>query len=455
MEELTFDPVYARLKQYVIDTTGMAYYAEKDSELLWRLLRRWNGLGIRSCAGYLGILLDPLRGPAEMDALITEITIGETHFFRHREHFDALRDIVLPVLIARNAPQRRLAVWCAGCADGAEPYSLSVLVKREMPHLLAGWDVSILGTDINRQSLSAAREGTFEEWSLRSTSEEFRSGCFLKEGKQWRIQSQYKEGLSFQYHNLVENSFPPPPGGSSLFDLIVCRNVMIYFSPEVMRRLVRQFHECLVPGGWLLVGPSEPNMTYFTSFRVVNAPGVTLYQKAIEPAQTIPQAMPLWPPLPDPPSADSEREGGSFWPADPPKQNAEAKLSSIRQFADRGDWQEAERLCQQWLLTDSLSSVVHFHHALVLEHMGKQVQAEQSFRRAIYLDRRSILAHYHLGLLMRSRGECRQASRCFENTLELLAAAPGDSVLAGADGITVSELRQLARTQIATLGGQA
>ena len=118
-----------------------------------------------------------------MDALIEEVTIGETYFFRHREHFDALRDLVLPDLIARNAGQRRLRIWCAGCADGAEPYSLSILLRRELAHLLFGWEVSILGTDINRQCLAIAREGRFEEWSLRSTSEDVKQACFAEKGK--------------------------------------------------------------------------------------------------------------------------------------------------------------------------------------------------------------------------------------------------------------------------------
>jgi chemotaxis protein methyltransferase CheR len=100
---------------------------------------------------------------------------------------------------------------------------------------------------------------------------------------------------------------------------------------------------------------------------------------------------------------------------------------------------------------DSLNSHVHFHHALVLEQMGKNAKAEQSLRRAIYLDRRSVLAHYHLALLLRSRGDLRQASRFFDNALELLVSLPGTDTLPDADGITVSELRKLAQLQLQSL----
>ena len=126
-------------------------------------------IGAHDCASYLDLLRDPFRGPSELDELIAEVTIGETYFFRHREHFDALRDLVLPDLIVRNRATRRLRIWSAGCADGPEPYSLAILLKREMAGQLPGWDVTIVGTDINRLSLARAREGKFEEWAFLST----------------------------------------------------------------------------------------------------------------------------------------------------------------------------------------------------------------------------------------------------------------------------------------------
>lgn len=117
-----------------------------------------------------------------------------------------------------------------------------------MAHELPGWEVTILGTDINRRSLARAREGKFEAWSLRSTPEDLKRNCFQNEGKLWSLAPEYKQWVTFQYHNLVEHSFPSPLNNLFCFDLIVCRNVMIYFGPDLMQRTIRQFHECLVPG---------------------------------------------------------------------------------------------------------------------------------------------------------------------------------------------------------------
>ncbi len=279
-DELICDPMYPRLKQHVVGSTGLAYYEDKDAELAHRIGSRLTcprAGGI--AATYLNMLSEPLRGPAELDALIAAITIGETYFFRHQEHFDSLRDLVLPGLAARNREHRSLRIWSAGCADGPEPYSLAILLKREMARQFGGWHATILGTDINRHCLARAREGKFEEWAFRSTPEEVRRSCFQSDGKRWGILPEYREGVSFQYHNLVENAFPSLVNNLCKFDLIVCRNVMIYFESDRMRKMILQFYDCLAPGGWLLVGPTEPNMTFFSSFRTVNAPGVTLYQK--------------------------------------------------------------------------------------------------------------------------------------------------------------------------------
>lgn len=442
-DELLSDPLYSRLKEHLIAATGLAYYADKDADLARRIGRRLSSLGFQHCSSYLELLRDPCRGPSEMHALIAEITIGETYFFRHREHFDALRDLVLPDLIARNSGTRRLRIWCAGCADGAEPYSLSVLLRRDLAHLLPGWAVSILGTDINRQYLATASEGKFEEWSLRSTPEDLRRACFEKKGKHWTIAPEFKTGLSFQFHNLVEGSFPPPLDDRFDFDLIVCRNVMIYFGPELMQRVVRKFHECLAPCAWLLVGPSEPNMTSFTSFHAVNAPGVTLYQKPGPSDRDAAEAIVFQKALPIAALPRYEEI-----PVVSPVPSSVSTLADLRLRADKGDWEDAANCARELLASDNLNALVHFHYALVLEQTGKYAESERSLRKAIYLDREAVLAHYHLGLLQRARGDGRQASRSFANALELLVSRPAAELLADADGLTVADLTELVRMQM-------
>ena len=445
-DRLVADPLFPRLKAFVLESTGLTYYTDKDVDLARRVTRRLSMVGAPDCASYLDILRDPLRGPSELDLLIEEVTIGETYFFRHPEHFDALRDQVFPNLIARNRATRRLRIWCAGCADGPEPYSLAILLKRDMARQLTGWEVTILGTDINRRCLARAREGKFEPWALRSTPEDLKRNCFRTEGRSWSLAPEYKEWVSFQYHNLVEHSFPSLVNNLCSFDLIVCRNVTIYFEPDLTQRVIRQFRDCLVPGAWLLVGPSEPNMTYFSSFVAVNAPGVTLYQKpASPPVADGAEAFNIASLQPQPPILIAEVPMRLASESVPPT------LADVRRNADQGAWESAARYCEQLLKTDNLNSIVHFYQALVLEQMGRHDEAERALHRAIYLDRQSVLAHYYLGLFLQSRGDRRQAERSFENALDLLRSRGDGEIFADADGITAVELRRLATMHIEIL----
>jgi chemotaxis protein methyltransferase CheR len=317
-----------------------------------------------------------------------------------------------------------------------------------MKHELRGWEVTILGTDINRQGLARAREGKFEEWALRSTPEDLKRDCFRQEGRFWKIAPEYKERVSFQYHNLVEDSFPSLLNNLSAFDLIVCRNVMIYFGQDVMQKLIRQFYNCLVPAAWLLVGPAEPNMSYFKSFRTVNAPGVTLYQKPEQPPMASPNVDVIAIPACPPPQVCAEftRKVGLA------SESFDPTIAEVRRHADCGAWEAALRCCEQLLQNENLNPTVHFYRALVLEHTAKHAEAKQSLRKAIYLDRQFVLAHYYLGLLLQSRDDPRQAERSFKNTLDLLLPRCDTDTFVDADGITVAELRKLAEIQLEILG---
>jgi chemotaxis protein methyltransferase CheR len=443
---LTADPLFLSLKAYLIEASGMNYYADKDEDLAARMQRRLSVVGLDDCASYLGLLRDPVKGRAELDELIAEVTIGETYFFRHSEHFDALRDIVLPDVMARNQDKRSLRIWCAGCADGPEAYSLAILLWREMGYKLADWTVSILATDINRYSLARAREGKFGEWAFRATTDELRRECFVQEGALWRIAPRHKQWISFDYYNLIVDPVGAPVTRLLPLDLIVCRNVMIYFDADVSSQMIQRFHGCMGEGGWLLVGPTEPNMKSFRAFTTVNAPGVTLFQKS---APVIsPREMPAPPPpvsLPPPRRINCRQKPPSAIEPPPPT------LDEARHHADRGDWASAVEICERLLKKDSLDWRTQFYHALVLDHMGRREEAEAGLRKAVYLERQSALPHYYLGLLLQSKGNARQAARFFANAIELLEARTDSESFAEADGITVAEMKKLAKMHLQVL----
>jgi chemotaxis protein methyltransferase CheR len=261
-----------------------------------------------------------------------------------------------------------------------------------------------------------------------------KSECFSKEGRVWAIQPRYKQWISFQPMNLAE----PWAVGAS-FDLILCRNVMIYFAPEVNRRLVGRLHQSLGDGGWLVVGAAEHNLEHYRDFRPVTAPGTKVYQKKALVAQApVPAVSRL--------VSTPERSAGVSACATP-------GVEGLRQLVDRGHWQEAAEYGQDMLTRDRLNPEIHFYQALIFENLGIVEQAEQSLRHAIYLDRKFALAHYHLGLALKRNGQRRASARSFGNVLKVLAAMPDEATVTAGPGVTATGLRELAKMHLEESSG--
>jgi chemotaxis protein methyltransferase CheR len=475
---LLADPDYPAVKQFLIASTGLAFYDRRDADLAARIAARIAELGLEDCRAYLDLLTDYGAGETERHTVIAQLTIGETYFFRHKEQFDALRDIVFPDVIARNRDRRTLRIWSAGCATGAEPYSLAILLKQNFAAELVGWDVQILATDINQRFLARAAAGEFDDRALRATADDVKATWFRGSPGRWLLDPAARAWVSFQYHNLVEHPYPSIVHGLAALDLIVCRNVMIYFDWPVIERIVRQFRASLVDGGWLAVGHAEWHHDAFRTFRTVNAPGATVYQKtdlrdggddddvrahterprgstilsspafatpstavvqaALAASEWVPPALPDVPPAS---AADSRPVPESARSVE--NRPVPLELARARRLGDEGRWEEAARACDRLLERDRLNAGAHFYRALIFEQTGDRTAAVEWLRRAVYLDRSFVLAHYHLGLLLDRTGDRPRAVQCLRNVQTLLARLPGAQPIADADGLTADDLTEL------------
>lgn len=452
------DPFYPRLKSFVIETTGMVFFTDKDEELAGIFTKRFEAVGAGDCAAYLEYLE---TDKTELDQLIAELTVGETYFFRHREQFDAIRDIVLPRIIRKNRKTRRLRIWSAGCAIGAEPYTLSIILAKEFGAELAGWMIDIIGTDINKKFLAVAKRGKFRNWALRASSDEIKNDCFTPTGQDWTIKPAFRKNVTFRYHNLALDPFPSHLDNLFAFDLILCRNVTIYFSRKTIRSIIAGFRESLVDEGWLMVGHAEPDMVTFKAFKSVNAPGTVLYQKSDEadetasfaeapppPVRTPPPPPPEWKTAPETIEAPVKPE-----PTPEPPKTGKSGLDEIRRLADQGKSVEAARCCENLLKTDKMNPSVHLFYALVLGQMGRDDDVEAALRKAIYLDRNFVLPHYHFGLFLYKKGDRKGASRSLANAVRLLSDMDDGQVFEEYDGISVAQLKKLAEIHLETIKG--
>ncbi|HWL54070.1 MAG TPA: protein-glutamate O-methyltransferase CheR [Chthoniobacteraceae bacterium] len=461
------DPFFRTLKHYIIRTTGLSYYRERDEDLAAAIVRALKGKPFESAKAYIARLSVP--NSPHLDDLVEELTIGETFFFRHVEMFNALRDHVFPELARLKGNQRQLRIWSAGCSIGAEPYSLSILLKGELAHRFHGWEIEIIGTDINRRFLRMAREAVYERWALRGMSEEMRLRYFQPQERKWALKRRFVAGVTFQHHNLVRDRFPSMGNNLFAIDLVICRNVMIYFDRKTAGELAEQFHQSLVPGGWLALGHAEPHPETFRAFRPVHASGVTLYQRKtaggptrsreevvdllaprrLPPLLPPPGAPPSWISIPEalariaPPPSPAPAPLVTKAKTPPSLKEGAVTLESVRQMADQGDLAPALMSCQHLLREDQLNAAVHFFHGLILEQAGLSRVARNAFRRAIYLDRRLALAHYHLGSVHQRLRQPGRALRSFRNARAIVEAEQEEIPLPFGDGLTAGDLRNL------------
>jgi chemotaxis protein methyltransferase CheR len=441
VKSILSDPAYQLLKAYVLEHTGLHYYSDKDEDFAARILRRISARGAAGCSSYLAMLrLESGGEPSEIEALIGELTIGETYFFRQPDHFDLLRSSILPEILQRNALSRRLRVWSAGCANGAEPYSIALLLQLEFGAALAGWDVSILGTDLNVEFLARARAGIFGDWALREVSAGLKETCFERDGNRWQLCARYRKNVSFEYNNLVASQ-PYPGSAGDPFDIILCRNVMIYLSRTRITEVAERLYDSLAEGGWLLVGHAEANTETFRQYSHGNHPAYGSYRKKPL-TQAPPAALPFLP-LFEPP-----RMPLPLTPTVVQAETPAVTADDARTLADCGQFERAAEICRRLIEAHPLHAPAHFTLGLIFEHTSYLTDAEAAFRKAIYLDRGLALAHYHLGTTLQVAGRFAAARKSFENVMELLADSPANTAVPLGDGLAARELLELSKMHL-------
>ena len=479
-------PRWHQLSEVIAARTGLHFPLERRADLRRALGEAASEFGFDdgdACADWL--LSTPLSRQ-ELSRLARHLTVGETYFFRERPSFNALATHVLPVLIHRKRNgDRRLRLWSAACSTGEEAYSLAMLVQQVLPDW-RDWKVSILATDINPQSLQKAEAGVYGEWSFRECAAELRERFFSPVGdKRHRVRADLRDMVTFSELNLAQDAFPTLSTDTNAMDLILCRNLLIYFTPAHARRLVANLRQSLVDDGWLIVSPSECSQALFGGFTPVNFPGSILYRKGAapevrqEPAPVLALAT-EFPPLPalqpreqvpapvEAAFVDAPRDplSGELAAAEElyalgEYAEAAAKLRGAlaapavsrvqlralglltRALANQGALGEALSASERWIAADKLEPTAHYLHAMVLQELGERTCARGALQRAIYLDPAFTLAHFALGNHARAEARPAEAQRHFHNAADLLRGRAADEPVPESEGLTAGRLREI------------
>ena len=273
------EPDLVRIRDLVYQVAGIFHPDNKLRLLQDRCGRRMKELKVQSLHEYFECLtVRPIR-QVELVALLNEITIGETCFFRNQPQLDALRRIVLPNIlqVKSKLPLRRLRIWSAGCSTGEEPYTLRILQLEEAAGQLKDWSVEILATDLNERSLAHAKAAVYGDYSTRNLTASYRQKYFVPQGEQLQVNPVGRSNISFSRLNLSDDARMT---FMKSMDVIFCCNVLIYFDLASKRRVIQHFYNNLLPHGYLFLGHSESLYGVSEDFRLVHLPGATAYMKA-------------------------------------------------------------------------------------------------------------------------------------------------------------------------------
>jgi len=268
---------FTRLAQIIYDRSGIHFPEPKKYILESRLSHRLNELEITDFDQYIAYLT---MGPYQMDEfqeMFNRITINETSFFRNDAQLNVFEQQILPELLEARASTKRLRIWSAACSTGEEPFTLAMLLHRTLGVRFNDWHIEILGTDISEKALKVANSGTYNSYALRSTPPLIKSRYFTESGRDFQLSDSIRSMVNFERHNLKDRLAAKRHG---TWDVIFCRNVLIYFDDDMKRGVVSMFDNQLANDGTLFIGHSERIKDLTDSFEQLPIPQGFCYKKS-------------------------------------------------------------------------------------------------------------------------------------------------------------------------------
>jgi chemotaxis protein methyltransferase CheR len=422
--------------------TGLLVPDHDRPYLREKLTRRLQATRMGAEELYLALLTaDGPATEAEWRSLVLELTTGESYFFRDAGQMRLLQEVIFPELFR----ERSLRVWSAGCSTGEEPYSLAIILQSLLPGQ-GLWQIMLKGTDINEYALQKAREGRYSRWAFRGVSEALLERHFMRGQNEWQVAKSIRDGVSYERLNLIKESYPDAGRGLCDFDLIVCRNVFIYFSHTDIARIMAQFAASLRPGGYILTGHAEVQqpVSQLVASGVLplvarQFPDSVIFQRPageVVPAVRSHKAVSVLENLPAvPPRLEASAKtkvGVAEWggmrtqavpvvkaPVRAELVTAEKRLQEARAWFDKGQYGESIRCAEALLTLAVVAGEAHLLLARSYANLGEVVQAEVFCREALRHRPFAAEPHFVLANLVHDRGDTEQAKVLLKKAIYL------------------------------------
>ncbi len=473
-------------QHFLAEHAGL-HFDQRNMRLLERgLHRRMRAVQSQGYPDYFDYLERYYENRSELKKLLSLLTVGETNFFRYRSDREALVQYVLPELIRQRSAERRLLIWSAGCSTGEEPYSIAILLLEHFPQL-AGWQIEILATDINKRSLQKARVGIYGSHALRYTAGPYLERYFTPaEGERYQLDARVRGMVHFAYHNLQTADFPNCAGGKCP-DLIFCRNVLIYFRRETFVKIIERFHRSLPPHGYLFLGHSENLAGMSELFRSLHQHGAFFYQpkkegnraKAEKKAQVLPiQSPPLLPafnsPAPSSPPIKKEappnlslllKEAQQAQQREEFAEAGRGYAEILRHSPDHleaivgqgliqanlGHYAAARQLCDHALRINDLYPEAYLLRGQTFDMEGRLEESAAEYQKVLWLQMDLLAARYSLARIHRRQGRIAEGIRDLRTVLRQLEKLPAEAIIPHSGGLTREVFLEVCREDLAKL----
>ena len=429
------------IKQLLAQRTGLRIPAEAHDRFANVLHERTARLSLDTLEEYRTFLAGN-KAAGEWEEFARLFSSAETFFFRDHGQFDLLRLRLLPELLARHSNDQTLRLWSAGCASGEEAYSLAMLVDMLLPEH-RDWSVLILGTDIDSLAIARARHGRYGKWSFRMVPAALQQRYFHQEGNEWVLDERIRRMVTFRVVNLVDEMFPAsgyePDYGSELhdMDLILCRNVFIYFDSAAVSAIAAKFAATLAEGGYLMTAHTELightvrglESRLFAEGVVYRRHDVHLPANVAQPSVAVGAAKRSAPALSmqaiPGESVQRKEERCQEAHAFSQTRNPVIDLCALaRTHADQGEYGLAEQVCREALTADPLAAAPYFLLAQLAQLKGDFEQAKECLNKAIYLDHRCVAAYLELAALHERAGDLLRAQALRHAALGIVRTMP-------------------------------
>jgi len=463
------DDIFLRLKETVGRKSGIQIQDRNRDALQVSLLDRMKFRGMESYDEYLDhVVSDRSRG--ELKHLMDLVTVNETHFFRNPVHMRVLRETILPE-ISRRPGKKHLSIWSAGCATGEEPYSISILLLETRP-LFPKWDVELVGTDISQGALDVAKEGVYRARSLRDLDERMVKTYFMKNGNLFHLKQNVKNAVQFRFSNLIDTVESPKLGPN--WDIIFCRNVMIYFSLETRADVVDRLHGWMNESSYLFLGHSESLFGVHDGYRLEELHGCFIYRPLarIQTFSSVISSSCAQEPKHQDDSAfrdgggepKGQGSGMAIQVSSEDRHEAELELGEtetspkvrekllqalVLMNRSRGD--EASRICHSILSKQPNCAEAHFLLGVIQSENGMGDRAIMYFHVAIALRPNLVMALFQKAEVESRMGRIQRARESYRGVIKILRHEHSDSPVRMGGGLSVGLLVATCRRKVQEL----